>query len=144
MSEDLGDLEYTDREALHAGASFPQGTDDYKTEFCVLETKSEDEDAPESIRQEAAYCANRVRGMLDEGFRVTDKQTGQLRPCRAGDFVVLLRSAKNKASVFQQELIARGIPAGADAAEDMFGTPEILTLVSWLEIVDNPKGAGGE
>lgn len=30
-------------------------------------------------RQEAAYCANRVRGMLDEGFRVTDKQTGQLR-----------------------------------------------------------------
>lgn len=139
MSEDLGDLEYTDREALHAGASFPQGTDDYKTEFCVLETKSEDEDAPESIRQEAAYCANRVRGMLDEGFRVTDKQTGQLRPCRAGDFVVLLRSAKNKASVFQQELIARGIPAGADAAEDMFGTPEILTLVSWLEIVDNPR-----
>ena len=72
-------------------------------------------------------------------LRVTDKQTGQLRPCRAGDFVVLLRSAKNKASVFQQELIARGIPAGADAAEDMFGTPEILTLVSWLEIVDNPR-----
>lgn len=24
-------------------------------------------------------------------------------------------------------------------AEDMFGTPEILTLVSWLEIVDNPR-----
>ena len=69
MSEDLGDLEYTDREALHAGASFPQGTDDYKTEFCVLETKSEDEDAPESIRQEAAYCANRLRSIYDEVFR---------------------------------------------------------------------------
>lgn len=139
MSEELGDLAYTDREALHAGASFPQGTDDYRTEFCVLETKSDEEDAPETIRQEAAYCASRVREMLDTGFRVTDKQTGQLRPCRPEDFVILLRSVKNKAGVFQQELISRGIPAGADASEDIFGTPEILTLVSWLEIVDNPQ-----
>ncbi len=139
MSEDLGDLTYTDREALHVGASFPQGSDDYRTEFCVLETKSEDEDAPETIRQEAAYCASRVREMLDTGFRVTDKQSGQLRPCRPEDFVILLRSVKNKAGVFQQELLSRGIPAGADASEDIFGTPEILTLVSWLEIVDNPQ-----
>ena len=139
MSEELGDLAYTDREALHVGASFPQGTDDYRTEFCVLETKSDEEDAPETIRQEAAYCASRVREMLDTGFRVTDKQTGQLRPCRPEDFVILLRSVKNKAGVFQQELISRGIPAGADASEDIFGTPEILTLVSWLEIVDNPQ-----
>lgn len=139
MSEELGDLAYTDREALHVGASFPQGTDDYRTEFCVLETKSDEEEAPETIRQEAAYCASRVREMLDTGFRVTDKQTGQLRPCRPEDFVILLRSVKNKAGVFQQELISRGIPAGADASEDIFGTPEILTLVSWLEIVDNPQ-----
>lgn len=139
MSEELGDLAYTDREALHVGASFPQGTDDYRTEFCVLETKSDEEDAPETIRQEAAYCASRVREMLDSGFRVTDKQTGQQRPCRPEDFVILLRSVKNKAGVFQQELISRGIPAGADASEDIFGTPEILTLVSWLEIVDNPQ-----
>lgn len=139
MSEELGDLAYTDREALHVGASFPQGTDDYRTEFCVLETKSDEEDAPETIRQEAAYCASRVREMLDTGFRVTDKQTGQLRPCRPEDFVILLRSVKNKAGIFQQELISRGIPAGADVSEDIFGTPEILTLVSWLEIVDNPQ-----
>lgn len=70
---------------------------------------------------------------------MTDKQTGQLRPCRPEDFVILLRSVKNKAGVFQQELLSRGIPAGADASEDIFGTPEILTLVSWLEIVDNPQ-----
>lgn len=139
MSPRLGDLDYTDREALHTGASFPDGQDDYRTEFCVLETHSEDEDTPESIRQEAIYCAGRIRSMLDEKFCVTDKQTGELRPCRPEDFVILLRSVKNKAMVFQRELLALGIPAGADLPDDMLQTPEILTLVSWLEMVDNPR-----
>lgn len=139
MSERLGDLDYTDREALHAGTDFPKGRDDYRTEFCILETKSEDEDAPESIRQEAAYCAGKIRNMLDDGFQVTDKQTGSLRPCRPEDFVVLLRSVKNKAQVFQRELMALGIPAGAESPDNMLDTPELLTLVSWLEMVDNPR-----
>lgn len=139
MSERLGDLDYTDREALHAGASFPDGADDYRTELCLIETDSDDEDAPEAIRQEADYCAARIRDMLDSGFRVTDKQTGALRPCRPEDFVILLRSVKNKAPVFQKALSALGIPAGADAPDDMMDTPEVHTLVSWLEMVDNPR-----
>ena len=139
MSEQLGDLKYTDREALHVGAQFPQGTDDYRTELCLLETRSDDEDAPEAIRQEANYCAERVRHMLDTGFQVTDKQTRQLRPCRPEDFVILLRSAKNKIPVFQKALLEQGVPAGAEASEDMLRTPEILTLISCLEIVDNPR-----
>lgn len=139
MSEQLGDLDYTDREALHVGASFPEGTDDYRTEVCLLETQTDDEDAPEAIRQEADYCAGRIREMLEGGFRVTDKQTGELRPCRPEDFVILLRSAKNKAPVFQKALSECGIPAGADAPDDMLDTPEVHTLVSWLEIVDNPR-----
>ncbi|MDO4173351.1 MAG: helicase-exonuclease AddAB subunit AddA [Eubacteriales bacterium] len=139
MSERLGDLDYTEREALHAGARFPEGKDDYRTEFCVLETKSEEEDAPESIQQEAAYCAARIRAMLDDGFQVTDKQSGDLRPCRPEDFAILMRSVKNKAPVFQRELMALGIPAGADAPENMLDTPELLTLIAWLEMVDNPR-----
>ena len=139
MSERLGDLDYTEREALYAGAVFPQGTDDYRTEVCLLETTSDDEDAPEAIRQEAAYCADRIRHMLDDGFQVTDKQSGALRPCRPEDFVILLRSVKNKAPVLQAELALRGIPAGADTPDDMLDTPEIWTLTAWLEIVDNPR-----
>lgn len=139
MSEQLGDLDYTDREALHPGAVFSEQGDDYRTEICLLETQSDDEDAPEAIRQEADYCAGRIRDMLETGFRVTDKQTGELRPCRPEDFVILLRSAKNKAPVFQKALTESGIPAGADAPDDMMDTPEIHTLVSWLEIVDNPR-----
>ncbi len=139
MSEQLGDLDYTDREALHVGASFPVGTEDYRTEICLLETQSEDEDAPEAIRQEAEYCAGRIRDMLETGFHVTDKQTGALRPCRPEDFVILLRSAKNKAAIFQKALHACGIPAGADTPDDMMDTPEVHTLTAWLEIVDNPR-----
>lgn len=139
MSQRLGDLDYTDREALHAGAVFPQGQDDYRTEICILETSSDEDDAPETIQQEAAYCAERIRQMLENGFHVTDKQTGNLRPCRPEDFVILLRSVKNKVQVFQKELSIRGIPAGTDMPEDMLDTPEILTLTAWLETIDNPR-----
>ena len=139
MSERLGDLKYTDQEALYVGASFPQGHDDYRTEFCLLETKTEEEDAPESIEQEAMYCAGRIRDMLQNGFQVTDKQTNELRPCAPQDFVILLRSVKNKAPVFQKALAQCGIPASADTPDDCMQTPEILTLISWLEIVDNPR-----
>ena len=124
MSEDLGDLEYTDREALRARARHSRREQTIiRRSFVCWKPNRRTKMRRNPFGRRRRIGANRVRGMLDEGFRVTDKQTGQLRPCRAGDFVVLLRSAKNKASVFQQELIARGIPAGADAAEDMFGTP---------------------
>ncbi len=139
MRERLGDLDYTEREALHTGAQFPKGTDDYRTEFCVLETDADDEEAPESIRQEAKYCAARVRRMLDDGFRVTDGRSGALRPCRPEDFAILLRSAKDKAGLFQKELAALGIPSATQEADDMLDTPELLTLVSWLEMIDNPR-----
>ena len=139
MSERLGDLDYTDKEALYEGRPYENGTDDYRTEFCMLETNTDDEDAPEAIRQEADYCAERIRTMLSDGFQVTDKQTGVLRPCRPEDFVILLRSAKNKAPVFQKALEACGIPVSADMPDDIMETPEVWTLLSWLDIVDNPR-----
>lgn len=139
MSERLGDLDYTEREALHTGAAFPDGTDDYRTELCLLETHTDDDEATEAIRQEADFCAARIHEMLRGGFHVTDGQTGALRPCRPDDFVILLRSAKNKAPVFQKALAECGIPAAADATDDILDTPEVHTLTAWLEIVDNPR-----
>ena len=58
--------------------------------------------------------AQRVRRLLDEGFPVTDKQTGELRPVTAGDIVILLRSPKGKARTYIAALERVGVTATAE------------------------------
>ena len=138
MSEQLGDLDYTEREALYPGAEYPESTEDYRTELCLLETGSDDEDAPARIQLEADFCARKIRSMLDSGFRVTDKETRQLRPCRPEDFVILLRSLSMRMPIYQKALLRCGITASGDAEDEIFRTPEVLTMLSLLETLDNP------
>ena len=143
MSERLGDLRYTDREALYPGAAYPDvPTAGYDAELCVLETggKSEDdEESPEKIAIEADYCAMRAAELLESRYPVYDRALGTTRPCTPSDIVILLRSVKNKAPVFQRALEARGVPAAAEASDGILQTPEVLTLCAFLEIIDNPR-----
>ena len=138
MSEQLGDLDYTESEALYPGAVYPDSPQDYRTELCLLETGSDDEDAPARIQLEADFCARKIRGMLDSGFKVTDKETRQLRPCRPEDFVILMRSLSMRMPIYQKALLRYGITASGDAEDEIFQTPEVLTALSLLETLDNP------
>lgn len=138
MSEGLGDLQYTDREALHPGAAYPESDEDYRTELCLLETGSDEEEAPERIQLEADFCAQKIRQMLDSGFRVTDKETRRLRPCRPGDFVILMRSVSMRLPIYQSALLRYAIRASSDTEDEILGTPEVLTALSLLETLDNP------
>ncbi len=138
MSEGLGDLEYTDREALHPGAVYPESDEDYRTELCLLETGSDDEDTPERIQLEADFCAQKIRQMLDNGFRITDKQTRQLRPCRPSDFVILMRSVSMRLPIYQSALQRYAITASGDTEDEILTAPEVLTAISLLETLDNP------
>lgn len=138
MSEQLGDLAYTDREALHPGAVYPDSGQDCRTELILLETGSDDEDAPERIALEADFCAHKIQQMLAEGFQVTDKQSGQLRPCRPEDFVILMRSLSMRLPVYQKALQRCGIAAGGEAEDEILHAPEILTVLSLLDVLDNP------
>lgn len=138
MSEQLGDLDYTEREALYPGAVYPESAEDYRTELCLLETGSEDEDAPERIQLEADFCARKIRSMLDRGFQVTDKESRRLRPCRPEDFVILMRSVSMRMPIYQKALLRYGITASGDAEDEILYTPEVLVLLSLLEVLDNP------
>lgn len=142
MSERLGDLAYTDREALYLGADYPEGTADYDAELCILETggnNEEEQEAPEKIALEADYCAMRAAQMLESRYPVYDHALKTFRPCTPSDIVILLRSVKNRAPVFQHALEARGVPAAAEASDGILQTPEVLTLCAYLAIIDNPR-----
>lgn len=118
MGETVGDLAYTDKEALHLGADYyPEaGNERYKTEVLLVDADGlgEDDDAPDKTELEARLAAKRIRALLDEGFPVTDKQTGRLRPVTPGDIVILLRSPRSKAPTYIAELERIGVTASAE------------------------------
>ena len=169
MSKTVGELEYTDEEALNLGASYKE-TEDEDTiiagpiELHILdksgnkdileedkieelqsdeETKGEEEDV-DAIVLEARIVARKIKELMNPDFKtqkifkVLDKETGEYRPLKYKDIVILLRATKNWAEVFLDELGYEGIPVYADTGTGYFETIEIRTIMSLLKIIDNP------
>ena len=145
MGEDLGGIAYDETAALYPGASFPEGQDQefVKTEILLVDKYSplledEDEEITENERElEALAIAGRIRSMVGHE-RVLDKETGEYRPLRYGDIVILLRSASGWAETFGEVLSARGIPVYTASRTGYFSATEVVTLLNYLRILDNP------
>ncbi len=137
MCEAVGDLDYTDREALYVGADYPNPDDPrYKTEVLLLDTAEADED---KTVLEAEMVAGRIRRLLDEGFPVYDRGQGAERPCAPGDIVILLRSISRKAAIYRQALEKAGLSAETDESSGLLTTSEVAAVVSLLHVIDNPR-----
>lgn len=153
MSLNVGELEYTEDEALNLGANFKELNEEgaYKggeVELHVLdknitsENEDEDEEDIDSINLEARVVARRINELMSqsskEKFRVLDKETGEYRPLKYKDIVILLRATKNWSEIFLDELGLSGIPVYADTGSGYFESIEIRTIMSLLKIIDNP------
>lgn len=137
MGEKLGGIRYDSRAALYPGADFPEnpGT---RTEIWMI-PKPEQEDEEQTDREREAYGIARGIHRLREQFRVTDKQTGELRPCRFGDIVVLLRTNSGWDEVFKEVFARQGIPAHVATRTGYFSTTEIQNVMQLLRVLDNPR-----
>ena len=153
MSLNVGELEYTEDEALNLGANFKELSEEgaYKggeVELHILdknitsENEDEDEEDIDSINLEARVVARRINELMsqanEEKFRVLDKETGEYRPLKYKDIVILLRATKNWSEIFLDELGLSGIPVYADTGSGYFESIEIRTIMSLLKIIDNP------
>ena len=155
MSRVVGELEYTDEEALNLGASYSKAEDDNyvvggKIELNILDKSTEveeeilieEEEDLGAINLEARIVANRIKELLSNKdgkvFKVLDKGTGEYRPVTYKDIVILLRATKNWSEVFLDELGAEGIPVYADTGSGYFESIEIRTIMSLLKVIDNP------
>ncbi|MEA4911823.1 MAG: UvrD-helicase domain-containing protein [Oscillospiraceae bacterium] len=123
MSAQAGDTDYGPGEELlpYAGSS-EQEPIGMELMFCESE--------PEAI-------AAHIRARLDEGYSIDDG--GVLRPCRAGDFCILLRSVKGRVQPYAQALEARGIRVCADMSDNFNENSEIAVLLSLLRVIANPR-----
>lgn len=168
MSESIGELEYTEREALNPGAQYKPSIDeaalcggavelhliekngeasqpfqpDENDDEVQLELQDEDEEDLDSVQVEARMVGTRIKELMNlkdgKSYRVFDKALKEYRPLEYRDIVILMRATSNWAPVFMEELNGMGIPVYADTGTGYFNTTEVKTVLSLLQIVDNP------
>lgn len=144
MGEDLGKVEYDEGAALYTGASFPEGNNPSfaATEVLLVEKDVEvleGEPGSETARElEALAVAGRIRDMVGHEV-VLDKETGAYRKVRYGDIVILLRTMSGWAETFGQVLTAQGIPSYSASKTGYFSASEVVTVLNYLHILDNPR-----
>lgn len=166
MSNIVGELEYTDEEALNLGANFKENNDENavvggEIEVHILDKseeikdddftldedndekgKNEEEEDVDAIALEARIVSKKIQELLNgrdgKRFKVIDKGTNEYRDVKYSDIVILLRATKNWSEVFLDELGFEGIPVYADTGSGYFESIEIRTIMSLLKIIDNP------
>ena len=83
-------------------------------------------DAPENERElEALAIAGKIRSMVGHDL-VLDKETGEYRPVRYGDIVILLRSATGWAETFGKCWLQEGFRPIRRPEPDIFPQQRLL------------------
>ena len=143
MGEDLGGIAYDEAAALYPGAVFPEGARDefLSTEVLLVEKDSEElEDLMEgqdARELEALAISHRIQELVGKE-KILDKETGEYRPVRYGDIVILLRTASGWSETFTDVLSAHGIPVYAASKTGYFSALEVVTVLNYLQVCDNP------
>ena len=157
MSEKLGEVDYNEDECLNFGAEdYKKINQSLRTEIDIIDLKKEenldienteylenDNDTEElehleNIEIEAKYVANKIKKLIDSKYQVYDRKKENFRDITYKDIAILLRSTKDKASIYEQELIKLDMPVFSDSNQEYLDSIEIQTIMSLLKIIDNP------
>ncbi len=133
MTERLGGVDYTREHYLIPRQDIPL-RNDMQTEFCLIDYVQGEEKNGEA---EARFTALKISELVESGFLISEKD-GSLRPCRYSDFAILLRSASTSAPLYERELKNFNIPFIAPKAGGLLNKTEVMAIVSFLSVIDNP------
>lgn len=86
----------------------------------------------EETEPEAEYVAVKIAELLKNGKK---RDGSRVQP---SDIVIILRSVKNRALAFKEQLEKYGVPCEDLATQAFFESPEVLLAVSLLNVIDNP------
>jgi ATP-dependent helicase/nuclease subunit A len=114
---------------LIPGKEFATSEASYRTEII----------AAEGEMSEAEAAALRIRQLIDTRFPVcSDNGEEGFRPCEPRDFVILMRSVRNTAALYETALERQGLRFTSDSAEGYLSSYEITLLLNLLRFLDNP------
>ena len=148
MSRQIGGIAYDDKAALYPGATYPAAEDPVYGSELLLLRKPEKGEAAETIdgaadydnvkQLEALAIAARIR-QLKGSLKVMEKSTGELRPVKYSDMVILLRTTSGWDEEFKKILELQGIPVYITSKTGYFGASEVQELLQLLRVLDNPR-----
>lgn len=157
MSREIGGIAYDDKAALYPGAGYPAQEDPaYGSELLLIRKpeKGEREESGigeqhaegagvlvdyDNVRQlEALAIAAHIK-QLKGSLKVMEKSTGELRPVRYSDMVILLRTTSGWDEEFKKILEQQGIPVYITSKTGYFGALEVQELLQLLRVLDNPR-----
>ena len=157
MSREIGGIAYDDKAALYPGATYPAAEDPAYGSEALLVRKPEKGEREESgtgeqhaegagvlvdydnVRQlEALAIAARIK-QLKGSLKVMERSTGELRPVRYSDMVILLRTTSGWDEEFKKILEQQGIPVYITSKTGYFGALEVQELLQFLRVLDNPR-----
>ncbi len=130
MSPAVGGLAYGEAEALREGIPHVL-LGEPEVELLAVPVQEH------TYEEEAALVAQRVQQLLDGAHFV--RQGDSLRPIRAEDVAILLRSPGSVGAEFKSALAARGIRCTTGGGEDLLKTEEVAVLRAILQTVSNPR-----
>ena len=157
MRREIGSIAYDDKAALYPGAGYPAQEDPaYGSELLLIRKpeKGEREESGigeqhaegagvlvdyDNVRQlEALAIAAHIK-QLKGSLKVMEKSTGELRPVRYSDMVILLRTTSGWDEEFKKILEQQGIPVYITSKTGYFGALEVQELLQFLRVLDNPR-----
>lgn len=143
MDERIGEIDYDKDAQLKAGATYYPSLEGPLIHFAIINQEDVKEQHEEDLdlkklEMEAHYVAQQIRELIDQGELVYDKAIDGLRPVRYSDIVILARSVKNEQPIFNDVFKEYQIPLLTHDLPGYFDSIEVLTVTSFLEIIDNP------
>lgn len=99
--------------------------------------ENKQEERVEDVVLEAKYVANKIKQIIDSNYMVYDRKKGY-RKVTYKDIVVLLRSTKIAAPIFEKEITNLNMPVFSDVSSEYLESMEIQTIMSLLKVIDNP------
>lgn len=131
MTKEQGEIDYDENARLVQGKDY-ETDESYTTELIRLFGS----DMKSARLSEAAYLADRIKNMVESGFLVTDN--GERRPCRYGDFAVLMGKYSTNAFIYKNAFAKANIPFEAKEDGAFTDFTEVRLVLSLLRVIDNP------
>ena len=104
----------------------------------IEEDNEEETERVEDIDLEAKFVAKRIKQLIEDKFIIYDAKKEEKRNIQYKDIVVLLRSTKEAAPIFEKEILNLDIPVFSDSSSEYLESIEIQTIMSLLKVIDNP------
>ncbi|GAA3008697.1 helicase-exonuclease AddAB subunit AddA [Tetragenococcus solitarius] len=139
MDETVGQIPYDKAAQLIPGYTDFPASKNFNTELLLYEKEVEDDPivVDDKTEGELYLVALKIKELVENKFMIYDKNHKENRPVNYSDIVLLTPTRKNNLmimDVFKQFQI----PMEVNDAQNYFQATEIQTMISLLEIIDNP------